>query len=111
MHTTEYLYGIKPIELEGLDYYSALQYKYNQGVKLYQELYLKENKTEDDNIRLFHVEKAVRHTKKLIDERDEHGIYHYHGDFKPKMHEYETAEVKPLRWWETVWQWLKWFFG
>jgi len=36
-------------------------------------------RTEEENVRMWHVEKATRHTKRLLDERMEQGTYKYIG--------------------------------
>jgi len=69
MKSTQYLYGIDPSELENKMYFEAMQYKYDACTRLYRTLWLKEKRTEEDNIRLFHVQKAQEFTKELLDER------------------------------------------
>lgn len=69
MHSTQYLYGIDPEELTGMLYFDALQYKYDAGTRLYRKLWLIPKKTEEEQDRMFYVEKAQRHTKALLDER------------------------------------------
>ncbi len=67
MRTTEYLYGIKPSELDSHTYWSGLNFKIKEGTNLFRELY----KSKEDNERLFWVNKAIEHTRKLINERDD----------------------------------------
>ncbi len=67
MMTTEFLYGVKPEELAPMKYYDALAYKYSKGQELFRALYL--GNLPNENHRQFYVEKALRHTKKLINER------------------------------------------
>lgn len=71
MQTTEYLYGIKIIELEGLLYFDALEYKKTNAKMLYEKLYDIKVKTEEEEIRMFYVYKAIAHTEKLLRERTE----------------------------------------
>ena len=68
MKTTQYIYGIDPDELENKYYFEALQYKKEEGIKLYRKLFLKHNKTEDDTTQMFWVAKGLDHTEKLLDE-------------------------------------------
>ena len=67
MKKTEYLYGIKPEQLDGLEYWDALKLKKENAEILYEELYV----TGIDKEREFWVYKALKHTEKLIGERDE----------------------------------------
>ena len=68
-HSTEYLYGITPQDLEDMKYFEALEYKKQQGQKLYKSLYdMRRNERED--VRMHYVAKALKHTQKLLDERD-----------------------------------------
>ena len=67
MKTSEYLYGINPEELDDITYWNALRYKIEKGTELFRELYTSNN----DNHRLFYVNKAMLHTRKLLEERDE----------------------------------------
>ena len=69
MKSTQYLYGIRPVELENKMYFEALQYKYDACTALYRTLYLKHNKTEEEDVQMFHVERAQKFTKRLLDER------------------------------------------
>ena len=68
---TQYLYGIHPAELENKFYYEALAYKLEYGMKLYKKLYYMTKRTFEQNARLFFVYKAVKHTEKLLREREE----------------------------------------
>jgi len=70
LHSTNYLYGIEPKELDNKMYWEALQYKLEAGTRLYRKLFLipKRNKEEED--RMFYVDKAYNHTKKLLEERN-----------------------------------------
>ncbi len=72
MKTTKYLYDIEPDELKDMLYFDALQYKYDACTKVYRSLVFKENKTEEETIRLHCVLKAQEHTKALLNEREEH---------------------------------------
>lgn len=65
--TTEFLYGIKPEVLEPMKYFEALEHKLMAGKYLYQGLYL--GLVPDENHRMFYVEKAMRHTEKLLAEK------------------------------------------
>jgi len=67
---TEYLYGIQPSELENKFYYEALAYKKEAGQRLLKALYLKDDRTEEEGVRLFFVQKAINHTQSLLDERE-----------------------------------------
>jgi len=69
MKKTIYLYGIFPSELEDKEYFEALKFKEISGIKLYRTLFLKHDKTKEENDRMFYVNKAVQHTQKLLDER------------------------------------------
>ncbi len=67
-HSTEYLYGIPPLHLEDKLYYEALEFKKQQGQKLYKSLYnMRRNDRED--VRMHYVSKALKHTQLLLDER------------------------------------------
>lgn len=65
--TTEFLYGITPDKLEGLLYFDALELKLKSGEYLYRGLHL--GLVEDIDHRKFYVEKALKHTRKLLAER------------------------------------------
>jgi len=69
MKKTEYLYGIQPKELDNKGYFKALEYKKIAGINLYRSLFLKHDKTKEDNDRMIYVNKAIEHTRKLLDER------------------------------------------
>ena len=69
MKTTKYLYSIDASDLEGMEYYTALQHKLAAGTRLYRKLYLKADKTKEEDDRMFYVAKAQRHTEKLLEER------------------------------------------
>lgn len=71
MRTTEYLYNITPESLEYLYYYEALKYKHEHARLLYQDLYYTPKKTWEEHVRMFFVEKAIRHTEELIKEKEE----------------------------------------
>jgi len=71
MHKTEFLYGLIPSDLDNKEYFTALHFKKEAGVKLYRQLFLKPDKTKEDSDRMFYVERAVRHTERLILERTE----------------------------------------
>lgn len=68
MKKTSYLYGIEPNDLIGMNYINAIQYKRDKGTQLFKKLYFMHNRTEEEEERLFHVRKAVEHTRKLIEE-------------------------------------------
>ena len=72
MKTTQYLYGIEPVELENKFYLEALKYKLESGMKLHKEIYLSNSSygSEEHN-RLFYVQKAIAHTRKLINELED----------------------------------------
>ena len=67
-HSTEYLYGIKPQDFEDMKYFDALEFKKQQGQKLYKSLYITIRTTRED-VRMHYVAKALKHTQKLLDER------------------------------------------
>ena len=67
MKSTEYLYGIQPDELKGMEYFDALKFKLEKAKDLYFELW-KDNKNEE---RAFWVWNAKMHTEKLLKEIDE----------------------------------------
>ena len=67
MKKTEYLYGILPTELDGKEYWEALAFKVKEGQRLYE--YLLDNGPQD---REFNCYKALTHTKKLLEEREEY---------------------------------------
>ena len=52
MKTTKYLYDIDVKELEGMEYFAALNYKKKAGEKLFRELFFKHNPTEEVNVGL-----------------------------------------------------------
>lgn len=68
-HSTFYLYGIYPHQLEGMEYYEALEFKRTNGTKLYNRLYDTDGKTTDEDIQMHYVYKAKELTIYLIDER------------------------------------------
>ena len=67
-HNTHYLYGITPQDIEDMKYYDALEYKKQQGNKLYKALYYS-RRNEREDVQMHYVAKALNHTQKLIDER------------------------------------------
>jgi len=69
MKTSIYLYNIEAEELDGMEYFTALQYKYDAATKLYKKLFLMHNRTEDQDVQMFHVAAAQKFTKKLLAER------------------------------------------
>lgn len=69
MKTTKYLYNIDPKELMGMEYFTALQFKYDSCTKLFKELFLKHDRTHDEDVRLYHVGRAQGFTKRLIKEK------------------------------------------
>jgi hypothetical protein len=68
-HSTEYLYGIKPAELENKLYFEALQYKKEEGRKLYLKLYDNKDRVWEEDVQFHYVNKAQVHTQSLLDER------------------------------------------
>jgi len=65
--STQYLYGIDPLELENKFYKEALQYKLDSAKKLHVELYGKDRTYGSDiHKRLFYVQKAIKHTEMLL---------------------------------------------
>lgn len=78
MHSSEYLYGIKPIEFVHLPYMMALKKKLDSGKKLHDALYFVKKRSYEQEVRLFYVRKAIKHTQKLIDEAND-GIRHGRG--------------------------------
>lgn len=69
MLNTEYLYNINPKGLEDKLYFEALEYKLEKGKKLYSELY--DAKDKESQNRKFYVYKAIEHTRKLIEEKEQ----------------------------------------
>ncbi len=70
MRTTKYLYGIYQEELDAHTYWSGLNFKLKSGIELFRKLY----KTNEDNERLFWVNKAIEHTRGLVDERNQESL-------------------------------------
>ena len=70
MKTTRYLYNIDPVELTRLAYKDALEYKVSNGIKLLKQLATESRKCHTVYIeqRYQDVEKAIKHTKGLLDE-------------------------------------------
>jgi len=69
---TEYLYGITTEELEEKMYFEALKFKVEAGMKLYKELLSKPcDYGSKEAVRIFYVEKALSHTRKLLEEKEE----------------------------------------
>jgi len=68
MRTTMYLFGCTPAVFQHKLYEEALKAKLEYGTKHYRRLFLKHDKTEDEQIQLHWVAKAVRHTEKLLEE-------------------------------------------
>ncbi len=67
-HSTFYLYGILPNELEGMEYFDALEFKKKHCIDLYRRLYhMKRDNAAD--VQLHYVLKALNHTEALISER------------------------------------------
>ena len=68
--STEYLYGIKLESFWDLPYSKALEYKWHNGNKLYEELLkIGPNQSFWEREREFYVAKALKHTKKLLSEK------------------------------------------
>ncbi len=65
---TEYLYGVKVIWFLFLPYKWAIKYKLKKSMELMRTLYFIENKDFDDELRLFYVNKAIKHNEKLLRE-------------------------------------------
>ena len=65
--TTQYLYGIDVRELDNMLYWEALAYKHKKAMDLFRTLYMEMQ----DETRIFYVNKAINHTKKLLEEREE----------------------------------------
>lgn len=65
---TEYLYGVDVIRFVFLPYKWAIKYKLEKGIELMHTLYLMDNKDFEDEVRLFYVNKAINHNKKLLSE-------------------------------------------
>lgn len=63
-NTTQYLYGIDPKELIGMEYKAALEYKKAKAKELFAHLFI-HNKDAD---RQFYVWKAREHTDNLLEE-------------------------------------------
>lgn len=69
MKSTKYLFNIEPEELDDLNYWEALDYKLKHALELFGDLYTSKR----DDVRLFHVNKAIEKTRELKEERDERG--------------------------------------
>lgn len=67
-HTTWYLYGITPQDLEGKEYYEALEFKREHGDRLFKKLYTMDRNNSED-VQMHYVLKALHHTEELINER------------------------------------------
>lgn len=67
-HSTFYLYGITPQDLENKEYFEALEFKREKGKELYRKLYNMDRDNAED-VQLHYVLKALRHTEELINER------------------------------------------
>ena len=68
--STQYLFGIDAIDLEDKLYFTALNYKLIAGRRLYRELYMIKNPTKEEEDRMFHVAKALKHTESLLEDRE-----------------------------------------
>ena len=67
--STEYLYGVEPKEFSDMIYKDAIRFKHEKAQELYRMLYMRGPvKSEEDALREFYVEKAMAHTKMLMDE-------------------------------------------
>lgn len=67
MKTTRYLYDVDLDFLSEMRYFDALRYKRDSAKKLYWKLY----EEAGDPVRMFHIEKAIKFTEDLINEKDE----------------------------------------
>lgn len=67
-HSTFYLYGITTQDLEGKEYFEALEFKRKNGNELYRKLYNMQRDNAED-VQMHYVLKALRHTEELINER------------------------------------------
>ena len=70
MLSTEYLYGVRPESFKDMSYKKALEYKKEAGHKLYVYLYMNVEDSDEYREKVFHVEKALSHTRKLLEELD-----------------------------------------
>jgi len=68
MKTTGYLYGFSAKELKNKFYEEALRYKLEKGLIHYRKLYDKTEKTKEEQDQMFWIEKALDHTRKLLEE-------------------------------------------
>lgn len=68
---TKYLYNIEPEELDDKLYYEALSHKLHHAKELCNELYYNPRKTYLEQVQLFMVRKAIKHTIGLIEEKEE----------------------------------------
>jgi len=67
--STEYLYGVEPKEFSDMIYKDAIKFKHEKAKEVYKTLYnIGPVKSEEDALREFYVEKAIAHTKMLMDE-------------------------------------------
>ncbi len=69
MKSTEYLYDLNFESLSKMKYFDGLQYKLNCAKKLYASLY----KNDIEHERQFYVHKAIKHTERLLREKEEWG--------------------------------------
>lgn len=69
-HSTMYLFGIEPHELEDMSYPLALRYKKDMGKELYYLLADVEPEFQDE-VRMFWILDAIKHTEKLLNELEE----------------------------------------
>ena len=72
---SEYYYGVKPDYWDKMSYPEAIKSRAELAKKLYFELYKLQEKSPtelpwDDKVRLYKVEKAVKDTRQLLEERD-----------------------------------------
>ena len=67
MTESQYLYGVQVEEFLSLPYKQAIVFKLEAGRTLHKELYGKDS-THDEKVRLFKVQKAIKHNERLIKE-------------------------------------------
>ncbi len=70
MMSTQYLFGIDAEDLENKFYFDALDYKLIAGRRLFRELYMIKKPTKEEEDRMFYVDKAMKHTERLLWDRE-----------------------------------------
>lgn len=69
MSRTQYLYGIEPYQLKGMEYFEAIEYKIRKAEELLAELCEVDYMTRD-NQRLNEILNAIKDNRQFLRERD-----------------------------------------